>query len=230
MGSTQSTWGNMLRQVSRLVLSQKTFKFSRCMSTIDKDKYFEDSLLPKFSKEGIPMRDPRDINDPDYDKPVGNFETENFTFDMSGGIAQTKEEETQHFEEYVSKFGDARFAEIEPNIQTRNFSVSSNPEEWKFIERLIPPVLIPAITPKKTYSSGFQLPKISPEEAIEKYEYFVGRPASQMLPIYLKIVTNVNLLPKFQNFNSVYYIVANLKKNLKSFCLVKVSKKSTFIE
>ena len=61
------------------------------MSTIDKDKYFEDSLLPKFSKEGIPMRDPRDINDPDYDKPVGNFETENFTFDMSGGIAQVCE-------------------------------------------------------------------------------------------------------------------------------------------
>ena len=68
--------------------------------------------------------------------------------------------------------------------------MSSNPEEWKFIERLIPPVLIPAITPKKTYSSGFQLPKISPEEAIEKYEYFVGRPASQMLPIYLKIRSN----------------------------------------
>ena len=60
------------------------------MSTIDKEKYFEDSLLPRFSKEGIPMRDPRDINDPDYDKPVGNIETENFTFDISGGIAQVK--------------------------------------------------------------------------------------------------------------------------------------------
>ena len=80
----------MLRQISRLVLSQKSCKFSRCMSTIDKEKYFEDSLLPKFSKEGIPMRDPRDINDPDYDKPVGNIETENFTFDISGGIAQVK--------------------------------------------------------------------------------------------------------------------------------------------
>ena len=50
------------------------------------DEYFEDSLLPKVSKEGIPMRDPRDINDPDYDNPVGNIETENFTFDARQGI------------------------------------------------------------------------------------------------------------------------------------------------
>ena len=68
--------------------------------------------------------------------------------------------------------------------------MSSNPEEWKFVERLIPPALIPAITPKESFPSGFQLPKISPEEAIEKYEYFVGRPTSQMLPIYLKIMSN----------------------------------------
>jgi len=177
------------------------------MSTIDKEKYFEDSLLPKFSKEGIPMRDPRDINDPDYDKPVGNIETENFTFDISGGIAQTKEEETEHFEEYVSKFGEARFAEVELNIQNRNFSVSSNPEEWKFVERLIPPALIPAITPKESFPSGFELPKISPEEAIEKYEYFVGRPVSQMLPVYLIISSN-------DHFESVSTKIGKCEGNL----------------
>ena len=81
----------MLRQFCRLMCVQKTrqvSRVSRCMSTLDKDKYFEDSLLPKVSAEGIPMRDPRDIDDPDYDKPVGNVESENFTFDAESGIGQ----------------------------------------------------------------------------------------------------------------------------------------------
>ena len=82
----------MLRQFCRLARVQRTNKlasFSRFASNqSDEDKYFDDSLLPKFSKEGIPMRDPRDINDPDYDKPVGNIESENFTFDYESGIGQ----------------------------------------------------------------------------------------------------------------------------------------------
>merc|ERR1711963_210114 len=77
----------MLRQFSRLI-SNSRLNFSRNLSQKSGNEYFEDSLLPKYSKEGIPMRDPRDINDPDYDKPVGNVESENFTFDYESGIGQ----------------------------------------------------------------------------------------------------------------------------------------------
>ena len=52
------------------------------------EECYEDSLLPKMSREGIPLRDPRDINDPDYEKPVGNVSSENFTFDVEQGIGQ----------------------------------------------------------------------------------------------------------------------------------------------
>jgi len=148
----------MLRQFCRLAKVQRTNKlasFSRFASNqSDEDKYFDDSLLPKFSKEGIPMRDPRDINDPDYDKPVGNIESENFTFDYESGIGQTKEDETQHFEEYVSKFGEARFADMAPKVQSREFSVSADPNDWKYVERLLPKTLIPNITPKENFASG----------------------------------------------------------------------------
>ena len=83
----------MLRQICRLVRAQKTCQISsipRCMSSQDNEKYFDDSLLPKVSKEGVAMRDPRDIDDPDYDNPVGNVESENFTFDSDHGIGQVK--------------------------------------------------------------------------------------------------------------------------------------------
>ena len=77
----------MLRQVYRLVSYQR-LNISRNLSSKSSTEYFEDSLIPKYSKEGIPMRDPRDINDPDYDKPVENVESENFTFDAEQGIGQ----------------------------------------------------------------------------------------------------------------------------------------------
>ena len=51
----------------------------------------------------------------------------------------------------------------------------------------MPQNIIPQIPNKERFSSGFQLPKISPEEALEKYGYFIGRPASQMLPVYFEI-------------------------------------------
>jgi hypothetical protein len=55
-------------------------------------KVFDDSILPKFSPEGIPLRDPRDPDDPDYNEPMGNKETENFTFDAERGIGQVFKE------------------------------------------------------------------------------------------------------------------------------------------
>ena len=81
----------MIRQFSRVFLRKTELKNAKrylCRVPPNSSEYFEDSLLPKYSKEGIPMRDPRDINDPDFDKPVGNVQSENFTFDFKQGIGQ----------------------------------------------------------------------------------------------------------------------------------------------
>ena len=101
---------------------------------------------------------------------------------------QTLEEEQEHFEEYVSKFGEARFSDLaKPNFQARNYTISSDLEEWKYVERLLPLSLIPEVPKKDHYPSGFKLPKYSAEEAIEKYQYFVGRTAMHMLPVYCEV-------------------------------------------
>ena len=39
----------------------------------------------------------------------------------------------------------------------------------------------------QTLTSGFKLPKYSAEEAIEKYDYFVGRTTSHMIPVYCEV-------------------------------------------
>ena len=80
----------MLRQICRLVSHQR-LNISRNLSQKSPIEYFDDSLIPKKSQEiERPMRDPRDVNDPDYDKPVGNIESENFTFDAEQGIGQVR--------------------------------------------------------------------------------------------------------------------------------------------
>ena len=209
----------MLRQFSRIISSQR-LNISRNLSSKSGTEYFEDSLLPKVSKEGIPMRDPRDINDPDYDKPVGNVESENFTFDAEEGIGQTIDEERSHFEEYVSKFGEARFSDFAPKVeQNREFAVST--EEWKFVERLLPLTMIPAIPKLDRYPSGFQPPKISPDEAIEKYQYFVSRTNSHFLPVYLKTISNDGHEELHTDIRKAEGNLFQLKKDLDEFLFAR---------
>ena len=74
-----------------------------------------------------------------------------------------------------------------PNFQARNYTISSDLEEWKYVERLLPLSVIPEVPKKDHYPSGFKLPKYSAEEAIEKYQYFVGRTAMHMLPVYCEV-------------------------------------------
>ena len=53
-------------------------------------------------------------------------------------IFQTLDEEQLHFEQYASKFGECRFSDFTRQIQPRDFVISKDPEEWKFVERLLP--------------------------------------------------------------------------------------------
>ncbi len=88
----------------------------------------------------------------------------------------------------MSRFGEARFANFVPQIVDRDFEVSQNPEEWKFVERLLPKKLVPQIPNRDRYPSGFQPQKLTAEEALEKHGYFVGRTKNHMLPVYMRTV------------------------------------------
>ena len=68
---------------------------------------------------------------------------------------QTSEQEQEHFEEYVSKFGEARFSDLaNPKLQAQDYTVSSNKEEWKYVQRLLPFTLKPVVPKKDYYPSG----------------------------------------------------------------------------
>ena len=88
----------------------------------------------------------------------------------------------------MSKFGEARFSEFAPKVADTEFSTST--EEWKFVERLLPLTLIPSIPKLDRYPSGYQPAKISAEEAVEKYQYYVSRANSHLLPVYLKTISS----------------------------------------
>lgn len=45
---------------------------------------------------------------------------------------------------------------------------------------------------KEKYPSGFEKPKISAEESLEKYGYFVGRTSNFMLPVYVEVLARDN--------------------------------------
>ncbi|NP_001232963.1 Probable 39S ribosomal protein L49, mitochondrial [Acyrthosiphon pisum] len=63
------------------------------------------------------------------------------------------------------------------------YEVSSSPEEWKFVERLLPLTTIPTPSDRKDLPSGWQ-----PQTAtFGKYPYFVHRTRNHMLPVYLKV-------------------------------------------
>ncbi|XP_054263152.1 probable 39S ribosomal protein L49, mitochondrial [Macrosteles quadrilineatus] len=64
-----------------------------------------------------------------------------------------------------------------------DYEIVKNPEEWKYVERLLPKKWIPIPTQKESYPSGWVPPKADPEKA----SYFVERSRNHMLPIYLVI-------------------------------------------
>jgi large subunit ribosomal protein L49 len=67
--------------------------------------------------------------------------------------------------------------------QYTDVEVTKNPEEWKFVERLLPPKYVPEPSVKEFYPSGWR-----PMEASSlKLPFFVKRSRNHMPPIYLEI-------------------------------------------
>lgn len=59
--------------------------------------------------------------------------------------------------------------------------VVKNPPEWKYVERLLPTVLVPEPTPKAEYPSGWK-PQTVDRQNTDK---FVVRTKNHMMPVYL---------------------------------------------
>ncbi len=81
----------LVRQSGRLSKVSRTSIKALSTNRPEDEEFHPDSRLPKYSPEGIPMRDPRDPYDPSYDNPVGNHATEQFSFDEEKGIQKVKD-------------------------------------------------------------------------------------------------------------------------------------------
>lgn len=69
-----------------------------------------------------------------------------------------------------------------PSFYT-DVEISTSPEEWKFVERLLPKTFIPQPTLKSEYPSGWK----PPSESSSSHPYYIERNRNHMYPLYLKI-------------------------------------------
>ncbi|XP_028136705.1 probable 39S ribosomal protein L49, mitochondrial [Diabrotica virgifera virgifera] len=63
------------------------------------------------------------------------------------------------------------------------YEISKDPEEWKYVERALPPTIIPEPIQKDKYPSGW---KPQAENLLDR-PYFIQRTKNHMLPVYLDI-------------------------------------------
>lgn len=79
------------------------------------------------------------------------------------------------------------------------YEISKSPEDWKFVERILPPITVPPLSPKEEYHSGFQPPFANSENL---QPYFIHRTKNHMIPVYLEVKrrgdTKLTVLRKIQ--------------------------------
>lgn len=72
-----------------------------------------------------------------------------------------------------------------------NFEESRNPEEWKFVEQLLPSNLIPEPKYESNLPSGYKPATVKPG----MYPYHIQRSRNHMLPVYL-VITHEKSMPR----------------------------------
>ncbi|KAJ1525194.1 hypothetical protein ONE63_010026 [Megalurothrips usitatus] len=77
------------------------------------------------------------------------------------------------------KYKSSPLVSDDPGAYT-GFEVSRNPEEWKYVQDLLPQPIIKDPAPKPEYPSGWR-PQNPPADA----PYFVKRTANHQLPVYM---------------------------------------------
>ena len=104
-----------------------------------------------------------------------------------------------------------------PNLQSRDYSVSTSPQDWQFVERLLPATLKPAVPKLDRYPSGFLPQKNGPDESVEMYQYYVGRTFNHMLPVYLDSLCKDNSEHLFTTVKRAEGNLYQLRKDIDDF-------------
>jgi len=98
--------------------------------------------------------------------------------------------------------------------QYAKYDKSSSPEEWEFVERLLPSTIIPPPPNTKNLPSGWK-----PQTAkFNDYPYFVHRTRNHMLPVYLKVSKRgMRRITQINNVDgNIWALEEAIKKYLKS--------------
>ncbi|XP_030381545.1 probable 39S ribosomal protein L49, mitochondrial isoform X2 [Scaptodrosophila lebanonensis] len=70
---------------------------------------------------------------------------------------------------------------VEPLDQYPEVEIVHNAPEWKYVERLLPPRIVPQPKPKESYPSGWQPQTANASER----SYYIARTKNHMVPVYL---------------------------------------------
>ncbi|XP_012284778.1 probable 39S ribosomal protein L49, mitochondrial [Orussus abietinus] len=107
------------------------------------------------------------------------------------------------------------------NASYPDFEVSRDPQEWKCVEDLLAPKLIPAPPSGKEFPSGWRPQNMT---LAKKHPYFVARTKNHMQPVYLLItfrgVRKITTLNKIQG--NIWKLEAELKEYIEEYVGKKV--------
>lgn len=184
-------------------------------ASISEDNIEEDEIDPDDAFEG-----PNAL-----EMILPNYESENFSFDPDTGILQEREDEIKHYEEVIKPKREAidkeqslKFENVARDIDRhlpRDFEVSSNEEEWAYVQRLMPIKIVPQLSPAPSedgsYPSGFVAPRTKPGDL----PYHVSRTRNHMLPVYT-VLNRPNLLVT-THISRCEGNLHELRKDLKQF-------------
>ncbi len=118
--------------------------------------------------------------------------SEHISFDPKF-ILQEASEERKTYSDLVGTYGEHLVARPLPEEPEREFLISRDPTEWRFVERLLPLELVPPVPERSEYPSGFVPVRAKPGE----HPYFVRRTVNHMLPVYTKYTRKTNILVTF---------------------------------
>ncbi|KAK5643250.1 hypothetical protein RI129_007095 [Pyrocoelia pectoralis] len=107
-------------------------------------------------------------------------------------------------------FYDSPFLVDHENTKIK-FETSTSPEEWKYVERVLPPAVVPTPIPKNNYPS-----KWKPQgDNLKDRPYFIARTKNHMLPVYLCISQRgIRRITKIKNIQGDIWL---LEKQLRDF-------------
>ncbi|KAL4715757.1 hypothetical protein ACJJTC_006336 [Scirpophaga incertulas] len=80
-----------------------------------------------------------------------------------------------------SSYGKSPF--VDKITERYDYEIIKNPPEWEYVKRLLPLDIIPKVTPKDNYPSGW----IPPKEEAQNLPYFIRRTKHHEIPIYLNL-------------------------------------------